>query len=1161
MPTRISASTVEPKVTEARKRPEPESKQESLAQQDTAAPRRISRPGAPPLPPIQPARREGAGGSVVHNILQLQRRYGNRYVQRLLHVPAGAASDSASDPPATAKSESSEAQVRPDLEQRIAGSKGTGTPLPDPLRSTLESSFGADFSKVNVHTGSDAVEMTSQLGAQAFTHGSDIYFSPGGYAPESTSGKHLLAHELTHTVQQGASALRPASGSPGAPSATGTPKVQGAWYNFDIPFTDYQFDPSLEGLKTAGNLAVDKAKEGATWVKDQAVAAAEWVVDEIKSLIDTGIGWLKDKFNEIQEFAKSSFTDIKGAVSGALGGITSPIDAITNAIRTMDAGILSTAWRALTAGANAAWQAVKAVIDGVLKFGGGIWETVSGYVDSLFSTVDDLLDSRAFDLLPDVVQSPIRGLYKTVKGLWTKIRDFWTDFWKRLTDFIRDLLQSIEDFVNRVVSYAIDQVIETVKKLSEVYAFVKRLVDDPESVLRPIITSIAGKIQGEAPGKAREVAGQKMAEAWSSGQSSQSPATVVHRSPDGAAKRSTASRAEVNENVERHLAQHWAALDIPTMLWDTVVNMFWPPATVQAIGHEFYELWNTDWKNTADSLFTPRNIFDDFSGFWHDVWSNFLVLLDFPLALWRRLNSILMLLMGYVTIILILVGLVGGAIVGNVPGALAGAAAGAQLAWAIGEGLFISFLLAESSSALKAFLDLYTALQTEPEKQRDYLQIAASTIGLGVAIVVAILFSLLGALVRDIVGRIKGARPKLPPGPPPPKQLGPGPEAPKQLLPGPPPPKQLGPGPEPPKQLPAGPEPPKQLGPGDEPPQPETPKAPKKPGKKPPKEEPAPTKPLQEMTIDELVREGDKKPRLKETKEQAAERVSEAKAEAKRRGYCFVKGTVIQTPHGPTPIETLAAGELVLAKHESGDSVRGYPIIETMRGLTSTIYRVEIGASLVLSATGSHPFFVIDKGWTKAKDVAAGDRLLALGCEGVMVTGVSRERLPEPVPTFNLGVGEAHTYFVGDSPAVLVHNGTPVGDAILTQPLIWGLGGRGPRQRTPGPNFKGDVDGASGWRTGSTDEVGRLVGTRVQESTSNHGAITEAQLKTQGLVAVNTTGEGPLADAGFQHVSIRPESNPDPAVDLTEAEMVDVAAKLEKLDPVAQSKAADFLCV
>jgi hypothetical protein len=69
-------------------------------------------------------------------------------------------------------------------------------------QSFMESRFGTDFSNVKIHTGDDAVQMSRALGAQAFTVGSDIYFNSGKYNPSSESGKHLLAHELTHTVQQ-----------------------------------------------------------------------------------------------------------------------------------------------------------------------------------------------------------------------------------------------------------------------------------------------------------------------------------------------------------------------------------------------------------------------------------------------------------------------------------------------------------------------------------------------------------------------------------------------------------------------------------------------------------------------------------------------------------------------------------------------------------------------------------------------------------------------------------------------------------------------------------------------------------------------------------------------------------------------------------------------
>lgn len=59
-----------------------------------------------------------------------------------------------------------------------------------------------DFSKVRVHTDNEAVQMNQKLGARAFTHGRDIYFGAGQNKPQSTAGERLLAHELTHVVQQ-----------------------------------------------------------------------------------------------------------------------------------------------------------------------------------------------------------------------------------------------------------------------------------------------------------------------------------------------------------------------------------------------------------------------------------------------------------------------------------------------------------------------------------------------------------------------------------------------------------------------------------------------------------------------------------------------------------------------------------------------------------------------------------------------------------------------------------------------------------------------------------------------------------------------------------------------------------------------------------------------
>ena len=91
------------------------------------------------------------------------------------------------------------------FEQILSSSKGGGSALPVSTKQYMETRFGADFSGVRIHTGSNAENLSTNLHAQAFTQGNDIYFNSGKYSPHTEAGGTLLAHELTHTVQQGAS--------------------------------------------------------------------------------------------------------------------------------------------------------------------------------------------------------------------------------------------------------------------------------------------------------------------------------------------------------------------------------------------------------------------------------------------------------------------------------------------------------------------------------------------------------------------------------------------------------------------------------------------------------------------------------------------------------------------------------------------------------------------------------------------------------------------------------------------------------------------------------------------------------------------------------------------------------------------------------------------
>ncbi|OLP17677.1 hypothetical protein BST81_15265 [Leptolyngbya sp. 'hensonii'] len=88
------------------------------------------------------------------------------------------------------------------LETRIKEKRGGGQPLDQGVRSFMEPRFGHSFADVRVHADGDSVQMNRELHAEAFTNGQHIYFNEGKYNPNSGSGKQLLAHELTHTIQQ-----------------------------------------------------------------------------------------------------------------------------------------------------------------------------------------------------------------------------------------------------------------------------------------------------------------------------------------------------------------------------------------------------------------------------------------------------------------------------------------------------------------------------------------------------------------------------------------------------------------------------------------------------------------------------------------------------------------------------------------------------------------------------------------------------------------------------------------------------------------------------------------------------------------------------------------------------------------------------------------------
>lgn len=123
-------------------------------------------------------------------LTQMQQTLGNASVQRFLAQRSGGGPT----------------EIDEETAVSINSARGSGQSLDDGMAAKAGQTLGQDFSGVTVHTDAQSDQLSQQLGAKAFTTGSDIFFRDGAYNPGSDDGQRLIAHELTHVVQQGASA-------------------------------------------------------------------------------------------------------------------------------------------------------------------------------------------------------------------------------------------------------------------------------------------------------------------------------------------------------------------------------------------------------------------------------------------------------------------------------------------------------------------------------------------------------------------------------------------------------------------------------------------------------------------------------------------------------------------------------------------------------------------------------------------------------------------------------------------------------------------------------------------------------------------------------------------------------------------------------------------
>ena len=181
-----------------------------------AAEAHIQRPAAASVHVLRPA--AAAGALQMQSAMQISapsdpaEREADAVARNVVRMPLPASRQAARLGGASQVARKAEGQPRigTGISAGIAAGAGSGAPLPPNVRRFMEPRFRADFSNVRIHTGERAATLSRQLNAQAFTVGNQIFFAKDRFRPETEEGRELIAHELTHTIQQQAVVQRKA---------------------------------------------------------------------------------------------------------------------------------------------------------------------------------------------------------------------------------------------------------------------------------------------------------------------------------------------------------------------------------------------------------------------------------------------------------------------------------------------------------------------------------------------------------------------------------------------------------------------------------------------------------------------------------------------------------------------------------------------------------------------------------------------------------------------------------------------------------------------------------------------------------------------------------------------------------------------------------------
>jgi hypothetical protein len=398
----------------------------------------------------------------------------------------------------------------------------------------------------------------------------------------------------------------------------------------------------------------------------------------------------------------------------------------------------------------------------------GLWSSLTGRWDGLRARITALGGAAAERVSAawQGARAAAMSAYQGVSATWARVRSGAGQALDRLTGGVRATWQRIRGF-------SITALVGKLRRHVALIGSVQQALADPESTMEPYAAPVADTLTKGMPAAAEQAAHEH------------APAPPVapavaavqrlHTAPAPPVARDTATFGEIWAGLKAAWAEKWAKVDVKKMVLDTLKSIVWP---WPRIGEEIIGI-GTDCRATAAGLFSPRSLAGDPLGSLHDLWTNLLHLLDFPLVLWRRVNNIALLLLGPLTLVFMVMGAIGGATVGSVFGAILGALAGLGIgaapgaggglalggvagagtgfgvAMALGQAFLISFAAGEASAFVKALLDLRTARQTREEKAEDFGTAADSSLALGITLVLVGLGWLGGRIAGAVAAVIR----------------------------------------------------------------------------------------------------------------------------------------------------------------------------------------------------------------------------------------------------------------------------------------------------------------------------------------------------------------------------------------------------------------------